>query len=61
MNLLENKIIRCINFLVAQHNEVIPWYAKTNMDMYNNFIINTFAFCYLFYVIHWLSKDLLHI
>ena len=37
MNLLENKIIKCINFLVAQQNEVIPWYAKKNMDMYKQF------------------------
>ena len=50
MNLFENKSIKCINFSVEQHNEVIPWYTKTNMVMINNYIMNTFAFPYLFYV-----------
>ena len=29
--------VKCINVLVTQHNEVIPWYIKTNMDMYKQF------------------------
>ena len=52
MNLLENKSIKCINFLVAQHNEVTPWYTKTNMNMYKQFYHEYVCFplpllCYL--------------
>ena len=29
--------VKCINVLVTQPNEVIPWYIKTKMDMYKQF------------------------
>ena len=50
------KSIKCINLSIAQQNEVIPWYTKTNMDIYKQFYNEYVCFPYPFYVIYWLIK-----